>query len=124
MLEHDSLGCGVKADPNIVSREKLLKAKFLAKQKLHGLSGPRWDDEQNMVDVEYSSYDKYVAVSIVPCCLHFVDRKNIFFLFLHNDLYLNFQSHPHYAKLNRVPFPCYDGLVYVFGKVCAIGKGQ
>ncbi|CAN1156417.1 hypothetical protein LINPERHAP2_LOCUS20930 [Linum perenne] len=94
MLEHDSLGCGVKADPNIVSREKLLKAKFLAKQKLHGLSGPRWDDEQNMVDVEYSSYDKYVA------------------------------SHPHYAKLNRVPFPCYDGLVYVFGKVCAIGKGQ
>ncbi|CAN1179063.1 hypothetical protein LINPERHAP2_LOCUS33983 [Linum perenne] len=93
MLEHDSPGCGVKADPNIVSRVKLLKAKFLAVQELRGLSGAGWDDEQKMVEVEDSSYDEYVA------------------------------SHPHCAKLNRVPFPCYDGLACVFGKVCATGKG-
>ncbi|CAN1148836.1 hypothetical protein LINPERHAP2_LOCUS16711 [Linum perenne] len=42
---------------------------------------------------------------------------------LHTDLYFKFQSHPHCAKLNRVPFPCYDGLAYVFGKVRATGKG-
>ncbi|CAN1179062.1 hypothetical protein LINPERHAP2_LOCUS33983 [Linum perenne] len=112
MLEHDSPGCGVKADPNIVSRVKLLKAKFLAVQELRGLSGAGWDDEQKMVEVEDSSYDEYVAVSVVPCCLH-----------SDNDLYLNLQSHPHCAKLNRVPFPCYDGLACVFGKVCATGKG-
>ncbi|CAN1179064.1 hypothetical protein LINPERHAP2_LOCUS33983 [Linum perenne] len=82
MLEHDSPGCGVKADPNIVSRVKLLKAKFLAVQELRGLSGAGWDDEQKMVEVEDSSYDEYVAVSVVPCCLHSVESKiNVFFFY-------------------------------------------
>ncbi|CAN1244598.1 hypothetical protein LINPERPRIM_LOCUS6174 [Linum perenne] len=93
MLENDSPGCGVKAEPNIVSRVKTLKAKFLAMQELRGLSGAGWDDEQKMVELEDSTYDEYVA------------------------------SHPHCAKMNRVPFPCYDGLAYVFGKVRATGKG-
>ncbi|CAN1148809.1 hypothetical protein LINPERHAP2_LOCUS16689 [Linum perenne] len=81
MMENESPGCGVKADPNIVSRVKTLKAKFLAMQELRGLSGAGWDDEQKMVELEDSTYDEYVA------------------------------SHRHCAKLNRVPFPCYDGAV-------------
>ncbi|CAN1133203.1 hypothetical protein LINPERHAP2_LOCUS7513 [Linum perenne] len=92
MLENDSPGCGVKADPNIVSRVKTLKAKFLAMQELRGLSGAGWDDEQKMVELEDSTYDEYVA------------------------------SHPHCAKMNRVPFPCYDGLAYVFGKTDPTGQ--
>ncbi|CAN0847112.1 hypothetical protein LINGRAHAP2_LOCUS4798 [Linum grandiflorum] len=31
------------------------------------------------------------------------------------------QSHKDCAKMNRVHFPCYDGLEYVFGKVRATG---
>ncbi|CAN1136030.1 hypothetical protein LINPERHAP2_LOCUS9219 [Linum perenne] len=34
MMEHEKPGCGVKGDPNIVSRVKTLKAKFLAVQEL------------------------------------------------------------------------------------------
>ncbi|CAN1136005.1 hypothetical protein LINPERPRIM_LOCUS20837 [Linum perenne] len=93
MLEHDSPGCGVKDDPNIISRVNTLKAIFLAMQELRGLSGAGWDDEQKMVVTEDSTYDEYVA------------------------------SHPHCAKMNRVPFPFYDGLAYVFGKVHATRKG-
>ncbi|CAN1146362.1 hypothetical protein LINPERHAP2_LOCUS15206, partial [Linum perenne] len=84
--------CGVKATPNIVSRCKTLKAKFLVVQKLRGLSGACWDDVKKMVDIEDTSYAEYV------------------------------EKHSHCAKLNRVPFPCYDGLKRVFGKVRAIGK--
>ncbi|CAN1147713.1 hypothetical protein LINPERHAP2_LOCUS16032 [Linum perenne] len=32
-------------------------------------------------------------------------------------------KHPHCAKLNRVPFPLYDGLAYVFGNTRATSKG-
>ncbi|CAN1138875.1 hypothetical protein LINPERHAP1_LOCUS14575 [Linum perenne] len=85
--------CGVKATPNIVSRCKTLKAKFLAVQELRGLSGAGWDDVKKMVDIEDTSYAEYV------------------------------EKHSHCAKLNRVPFPCYDGLEKVFGKGRATGKG-
>ncbi|CAN1152988.1 Uncharacterized protein At2g29880 [Linum perenne] len=84
--------CGIKADPNIISRVKTLKAKFLAIQELRGLSGAGWDDVGKMVDVDDTVYVEYV------------------------------QSHPHCAKLNRVSFPLFDGLAFVFGKVRATGK--
>ncbi|CAN1725472.1 hypothetical protein LINPERHAP1_LOCUS98 [Linum perenne] len=32
------------------------------------------------------------------------------------------ETHSHCAKLNRVPFPCYDGLEVVFGKSRTTGK--
>ncbi|CAN1177344.1 hypothetical protein LINPERHAP2_LOCUS33054 [Linum perenne] len=32
------------------------------------------------------------------------------------------RKHPHCAKLNRVPFPLYDGLAFVSGKGRATGK--
>ncbi|CAN1120541.1 hypothetical protein LINPERHAP2_LOCUS255 [Linum perenne] len=85
--------CGVKATPNIVSRCKTLKAKFLVVQELRGLSGAGWDDVKKMVDIEDTSYAEYV------------------------------EKHTHCAKLNRVPFPCYDGLEKVFGKGRATGLG-
>ncbi|CAN1182889.1 hypothetical protein LINPERHAP2_LOCUS36219 [Linum perenne] len=75
MMENEKLGCNVKADPNIISRDKTLKAKFLVMQELKGLSGAGWDD-----------------------------------------------NHVHCAKMNRVSFPLYDGLAYVFEKVRATGK--
>ncbi|CAN1121055.1 hypothetical protein LINPERHAP2_LOCUS553 [Linum perenne] len=92
-MEHEKSGCGVKADPNIISRVKTLKAKFLAMQELRGLSGAGWDDTLKMVDIPDTVYEEYVA------------------------------NHHHCAKLNRVSFPCYDGLAYVFDKVRATGKG-
>ncbi|CAN1194408.1 hypothetical protein LINPERHAP2_LOCUS42562 [Linum perenne] len=47
-------------------------------QELRGLSGVGWDIEQKMVEIENSSYDEYVAVSVLTCCLHSVDCKNNF----------------------------------------------
>ncbi|CAN1182418.1 hypothetical protein LINPERHAP2_LOCUS35953 [Linum perenne] len=61
-------------------------------QELRRLSGAGWDDVKKAVDIDDTSYAKYV------------------------------EKHPHCAKLNRVPFPCYDGLEKVFGKICATGK--
>ncbi|CAN1725471.1 hypothetical protein LINPERHAP1_LOCUS98 [Linum perenne] len=84
--------CGVKASPNIIFRCKTLKAKFLAIQELRGLSGAGWDDVKKMVDINDTSYAEYV------------------------------ETHSHCAKLNRVPFPCYDGLEVVFGKSRTTGK--
>ncbi|CAN0862238.1 hypothetical protein LINGRAHAP2_LOCUS8421 [Linum grandiflorum] len=73
MMEQAQPGCGVKADPNIMSRVKTLKQKFLAVQELRGLR------EQN---------------------------------------------HPHCAKLNKVAFPCYDALEFVYGKTRATGASS
>ncbi|CAN1138321.1 hypothetical protein LINPERHAP2_LOCUS10599 [Linum perenne] len=92
LMEVYKPGCGVKADPNIISRCKTLKAKFLAVHELRGLSGASWDDTVKMVDIEHTVYNDYV------------------------------EKHPHCAKLNRVPFPCYDALAFVFGKALANGK--
>ncbi|CAN1193245.1 hypothetical protein LINPERHAP2_LOCUS41957 [Linum perenne] len=60
--------------------------------ELRGLSGAGWDDVKKAVDIDDTSYAEYV------------------------------EKHPHCAKLNRVPFPCYDGLEKVFGKIRATGK--
>ncbi|CAN1193926.1 hypothetical protein LINPERHAP2_LOCUS42265 [Linum perenne] len=68
------------------------KGKFLALQELRGLSGSGWDDTKKMVIVDENSYADYVA------------------------------KHSHCAKLNRVPFPSYDGLAKVFDKVRATGE--
>ncbi|CAN1161837.1 hypothetical protein LINPERHAP2_LOCUS24155 [Linum perenne] len=92
LMLNEKPNCGVKATPNIVSRCKTLKAKFLAVQELRGLSGAGWDDVKKAVDIDDTSYAEYV------------------------------EKHPHCAKLNRVHFPCYDGLEKVFGKIRAIGK--
>ncbi|CAN1177742.1 hypothetical protein LINPERHAP2_LOCUS33284 [Linum perenne] len=88
----DKPGCGIKADPNIISRVKTLKAKFLALQELRGLSGAGWDDGAKQVDIDDTVYAEYVA------------------------------NHTHCAKLNRVPFPLYDALAFVYGKGRATGK--
>ncbi|CAN1172013.1 hypothetical protein LINPERHAP2_LOCUS29929 [Linum perenne] len=90
LMEQERPRCGLKADPNIISRCKTLKAKFLALQELRGFSG--WDDTKKMVILDETSYADYVA------------------------------KHSHCAKLNRVPFPSYDGLAKVFDKVRATGE--
>ncbi|CAN1170024.1 hypothetical protein LINPERHAP2_LOCUS28753 [Linum perenne] len=92
MMLVDKPGCGIKADPNIISRVKTLKAKFLALQELRGLSGVGWDDSDKQVDIDDNVYAEYVA------------------------------NHSHCAKLNRVPFPLYDALAFVYGKGRATGK--
>ncbi|CAN1125805.1 hypothetical protein LINPERHAP2_LOCUS3070 [Linum perenne] len=61
MMEHEKPGCKVKADPNIISRVKTLKGKFLAMQELRGLSGAGWDDVAKSVDIEDTVNDEYVA---------------------------------------------------------------
>ncbi|CAN1148902.1 hypothetical protein LINPERHAP2_LOCUS16741 [Linum perenne] len=88
----DKPECGIKADPNIISRVKMLKEKFLALQELRGLSGSGWDDVSKQVDVNDTVYTEYIV------------------------------KHPHYAKLNHVPFPIYDGLAFLFGKGRATDK--
>ncbi|CAN0917435.1 hypothetical protein LINGRAHAP2_LOCUS30291 [Linum grandiflorum] len=85
--------CGVKADPNIMSRVKTLKQKFLAVQELRGLSGAGWDETLKMVILDDHVFAEYV------------------------------QNHKHCAKLNKVSFPCYDGLEFVYGKARATGAG-
>ncbi|CAN1172014.1 hypothetical protein LINPERHAP2_LOCUS29929 [Linum perenne] len=59
-MEQERPRCGLKADPNIISRCKTLKAKFLALQELRGFSG--WDDTKKMVILDETSYADYVAV--------------------------------------------------------------
>ncbi|CAN1188692.1 hypothetical protein LINPERHAP2_LOCUS39482 [Linum perenne] len=85
-------GCGIKVDPNIISRVKTLKVKFLAIQELRGLSGAGWDDISKQVDLDDIVYGEYIA------------------------------KHTHCVKLNRVPFPLYDGLAFIFGKGRATGR--
>ncbi|CAN1240099.1 hypothetical protein LINGRAPRIM_LOCUS2603 [Linum grandiflorum] len=63
MLEEEKPGCGVKSDPNIVSRCKLLKKRFLAVQELKNLSGAGWDEVRKMVVIDDTVYADYVAVS-------------------------------------------------------------
>ncbi|CAN1162330.1 hypothetical protein LINPERHAP2_LOCUS24439 [Linum perenne] len=92
MMLVDKPGCGIKADPNIISRVKTPKAKFLALQELRGLSGVGWDDSAKQVDIDDTMYAEYVA------------------------------NHTHCAKLNRVPFPLYDALAFVYWKGRATGK--
>ncbi|CAN1121056.1 hypothetical protein LINPERHAP2_LOCUS553 [Linum perenne] len=113
MMEHEKSGCGVKADPNIISRVKTLKAKFLAMQELRGLSGAGWDDTLKMVDIPDTVYEEYVALVQIYVLVRSLVNKVVCFI----------QNHHHCAKLNRVSFPCYDGLAYVFDKVRATGKG-
>ncbi|CAN0837584.1 hypothetical protein LINGRAHAP2_LOCUS1849 [Linum grandiflorum] len=86
MMEHAQSGCSVKADPNIMSRVKTLKQKFLAIQELRELSGAGWDETLKMVILEDHVFAVYV------------------------------QNHPHCAKFNKVAFPCYDSLEFVYGK--------
>ncbi|CAN1181149.1 hypothetical protein LINPERHAP2_LOCUS35194 [Linum perenne] len=62
-------------------------------QELRGLTGAGWDDVAKSVDIKDTVYDEYVA------------------------------NLGHCAKMNRVPFPLYDGLAYIFRKVRATGKG-
>ncbi|CAN0880922.1 hypothetical protein LINGRAHAP2_LOCUS13927, partial [Linum grandiflorum] len=93
MIERAKPGCGVKADPNIMSRVKTLKQKFLAVQELRGLSGAGWDETLKMVILDDHVFAEYV------------------------------QNHKHCAKLNKVSFPCYDGLEFLYGKARANGAG-
>ncbi|CAN1177747.1 hypothetical protein LINPERHAP2_LOCUS33284 [Linum perenne] len=65
MMLVDKPGCGIKADPNIISRVKTLKAKFLALQELRGLSGAGWDDGAKQVDIDDTVYAEYVAVRML-----------------------------------------------------------
>ncbi|CAN0837586.1 hypothetical protein LINGRAHAP2_LOCUS1849 [Linum grandiflorum] len=65
MMEHAQSGCSVKADPNIMSRVKTLKQKFLAIQELRELSGAGWDETLKMVILEDHVFAVYVQVSDV-----------------------------------------------------------
>ncbi|CAN0899820.1 hypothetical protein LINGRAHAP2_LOCUS20492 [Linum grandiflorum] len=76
-----------------MSRVKTLKQKFLAVQELRGLSGEGWDETLKMVILDDHVFAEYV------------------------------QNHKHCAKLNKVSFPCYDGLEFVYGKARATGAG-
>ncbi|CAN1331939.1 hypothetical protein LINPERPRIM_LOCUS35534 [Linum perenne] len=58
-------GCGIKVDPNIISRVKTLKAKFLAIHELRVLSGAGWDDISKQVDLDDIVYGEYIAVILV-----------------------------------------------------------
>ncbi|CAN0838186.1 Uncharacterized protein At2g29880 [Linum grandiflorum] len=89
LMEEAKLGCGVKWDPNILSRIKTLKTKFLVVQELKGRSGVGWDESRKIVLLDDDVYADYVV------------------------------SHKDCAKMNRVPFPYYECLEYVFGKVYA-----
>ncbi|CAN0837578.1 hypothetical protein LINGRAHAP2_LOCUS1849 [Linum grandiflorum] len=60
MMEHAQSGCSVKADPNIMSRVKTLKQKFLAIQELRELSGAGWDETLKMVILEDHVFAVYV----------------------------------------------------------------
>ncbi|CAN0888323.1 hypothetical protein LINGRAHAP2_LOCUS15824 [Linum grandiflorum] len=60
MIERAKPGCGVKADPNIMSRVKTLKQKFLAVQELRGLSGAGWDETLKMVILDDHVFAEYV----------------------------------------------------------------
>ncbi|CAN0866382.1 hypothetical protein LINGRAHAP2_LOCUS9257 [Linum grandiflorum] len=91
MMEDAKPGCGVKWDPNILSRCKTLKNKFLAIQELRGLSGSGWDEKNKMVLLDDHVFAEYV------------------------------KGHKNCAKMNRYPFALYDGLEYVFGKGRATG---
>ncbi|CAN0912189.1 hypothetical protein LINGRAPRIM_LOCUS814 [Linum grandiflorum] len=92
LIEEAKPGCGVKWDPYILSRIKTLKMKFLVVQELKGLSGAGWDESRKMVLLDDHVYADYVA------------------------------NHKDYAKMNRVPFPYYDGLECVFGKARATSE--
>ncbi|CAN1125284.1 hypothetical protein LINPERHAP2_LOCUS2821, partial [Linum perenne] len=77
MLEK-KLNCGVKASPNIISRCKTLKGKFLAIQELRGLSGIGWDDVKKMVDINDTSYAEYVEVRIFVHLLQWLTSYDMF----------------------------------------------
>ncbi|CAN0899869.1 hypothetical protein LINGRAHAP2_LOCUS20520 [Linum grandiflorum] len=62
IMKEAKSGCGVKWDPNIVSRCKTLKSKFLAIQELRGLSGFGWDEKNKMVLLDDHVFTKYVEV--------------------------------------------------------------
>ncbi|CAN1240103.1 hypothetical protein LINGRAPRIM_LOCUS2603 [Linum grandiflorum] len=74
MLEEEKPGCGVKSDPNIVSRCKLLKKRFLAVQELKNLSGAGWDEVRKMVVIDDTVYADYVAAA--ECEANFVDLED------------------------------------------------
>ncbi|CAN1148568.1 hypothetical protein LINPERHAP2_LOCUS16561 [Linum perenne] len=118
-MEQERPGCGVKADPNIISRCKTLNEKFLALQELRGLSSSGWYDTKKMFIIGETSYADYVAVrewivwlSICHCDYMLYCSRFCFLV----------QKHSHCAKLNWVPFPSYDGLAKVFDKVRATGE--
>ncbi|CAN1153990.1 hypothetical protein LINPERHAP2_LOCUS19746 [Linum perenne] len=68
MMLVDKPRCGIKADPNLISRVKTVKAKFLALQELRGLSGAGWDDCAKQVDMDDIVYAEYEAVRLMKFC--------------------------------------------------------
>ncbi|CAN1126390.1 hypothetical protein LINPERHAP2_LOCUS3407 [Linum perenne] len=93
MMEVFAPEAGIKADPHLRSRHKTLKKQYVAVQLLKSQSGYGWNDEMKCPDIEDGIYNDFVKL------------------------------HPECAKLNRVPFPLYDDLHYLFGKTRATGDG-
>ncbi|CAL1401821.1 unnamed protein product [Linum trigynum] len=87
MMEERAPGCGVRVEPHIRSRHKLLKKDFHAVHLLRNQSGCGWDNVTKTPTLDDDVFENIVKV--FPNC----------------------------KKLNRKPFPFYDELLKVFGKV-------
>ncbi|CAN1193371.1 hypothetical protein LINPERHAP2_LOCUS42008, partial [Linum perenne] len=61
----DKPACGVKTDPNIVSRVKTLKAKCHAIQELRGLSGAGWDEASHCAKLNRVPFSLYDGLAFV-----------------------------------------------------------
>ncbi|KAL5552611.1 hypothetical protein UlMin_040012 [Ulmus minor] len=93
MMSDKILDCGLRAQPHIDSRIKLLKKQYHAISEMLGpsASGFGWNEDLKCVVVEKSVFEDW--------------------------------SHSSAKGLRNKPFPYYEGLGLVFGKDCANGQG-
>ncbi|CAL1407488.1 unnamed protein product [Linum trigynum] len=87
MMEERAPSCGVRVEPHIRSRHKFLKKDFHVVHLLRNQSGCGWDEVTKTPPLDDDVFENIVKV--FPNC----------------------------KKFNRKPFPFYDELLKVFGKV-------
>ncbi|CAN1121769.1 hypothetical protein LINPERHAP2_LOCUS958 [Linum perenne] len=115
MMEVFAPEAGIKADPHLRSRHKTLKKQYVAVQLLKSQSGYGWNDEMKCQDIEDGIYNDFVKFIYTSAFLPGYSLIAILLFCL--------QLHPECAKLNRVMFPLYDDLHYLFGKTRATSDG-